>query len=189
MSTSVNIKTKSNTKKDIYTIDGVIEEKVQNYNEFVLSKRKAWRIPEKELKVYLIKNELLPHECKICKLKPEWREKPLELVLDRINNEVLDNELENLRFVCPNCLAQAKKKSTIFEKQVGSKMVKCQKCQKRIKYKTFSVNKSTAVEQLCSNCLKQERIEMMLSKRQVFPKSKYDTHNQNNTSKTINKEI
>ena len=114
MSTSVNIKTKSNTKKDIYTIDGVIEEKVQNYNEFVLSKRKAWRIPEKELKVYLIKNELLPHECKICKLKPEWREKPLELVLDRINNEVLDNELENLRFVCPNCLAQAKKEVNYF---------------------------------------------------------------------------
>ena len=68
-------------------------------------------------------------------------------------------------------------------------MVKCEKCQKRIKYKTFSVNKSTAVEQLCSNCLKQERIEMMLSKRQVFPKENYDNNNQNNTSKTINKEI
>ena len=180
MSTQNTTHEKSTT--DSYTIDGVIEEKIQNYNDFVLSKRKMWRIPEKELKVYLIKNKLLPHECKICKLKPEWRGKPLELVLDRINNEVLDNELENLRFVCPNCLAQAKKKSTIFEKQVGSKMVKCEKCQKRIKYKTFSVNKSTAIEQLCSNCLKQERIEMMLSKRKVYPKDEY-------SSKTQTKEI
>ena len=80
-----------------------------------------WRIPEKELKVYLIKNKLLEHKCKICKSPPEWKGKTTELVLDRINNEVLDNELENLRFVCPNCLAQIKNKSTIFEKQVGSK--------------------------------------------------------------------
>ena len=172
--------TQNMSNTDSYKLDGVIEEKIQNYNEFVLSKRKMWRIPEKELKVYLIKNNLLPHECKICKLKPEWRGKPLELVLDRINNEVLDNELENLRFVCPNCLAQAKKKSTIFEKQVGSKMVKCEKCHKRIKYKTFSVNKSTA-EQLCSNCLKQEKIEMM-SKRKVYPKDQY-------SNKTQTKEI
>ena len=171
-----------NAQKETYNLDGVIEEKIKNYNDFVLSKRKMWRIPEKELKVYLIKNKLLEHKCKICKSPPEWKGKPLELVLDRINNEVLDNELENLRFVCPNCLAQTKSKSTIFEKQVDSKMVKCQKCQKRIKYKTFSVNKSTAVEQLCTNCLKQERIEMMLSQRKVYPKDE-------NSNKTQTKEI
>ncbi len=170
---SSNAQSKPHSKEkdnEMYKIDGVIEERIQNYNEFVLSKRKMWRIPEKDLKVYIIKNELLSHECKICRMKPVWKGKPLELVLDRINNEVLDNELDNLRFICPNCLAQAKKKSTIFEKQVGSKMVKCQKCQKRIKYKTFSLNKSTNIEQLCSNCLKQERIEMMISNRKNFPK-------------------
>lgn len=171
-----------NTQKETYNLDGVIEEKIQNYNDFVLSKRKMWRIPEKDLKVYIIKNKLLDHKCKMCNSPPEWKEKPLDLVLDRINNEVLDNEIENLRFVCPNCLSQVKNKSTIFEKQVGSKMVKCQKCQKRIKYKTFSVNKSTAIEQLCTNCLKQERIEMMLSQRKVYPKNK-------NSNKTETKEI
>lgn len=161
----------SKNKSTKYSLDGVIEEKIQNYNEFVLSKRKMWRIPEKDLKVYLIKNKLLPHRCKICNMEPEWKGKPLELVLDRINNEVLDNELDNLRFVCPNCLSQAKKKSSIFEKQVGSKMVKCEKCNKRIKYKTYSINNSTAVEKLCGNCLKQERIELMLSKKKVYPKN------------------
>ena len=153
-----------------FVLDGVISEKVDNYNDFVLSKRKAWRIPENELKVYIIKNSLIPHKCKLCNMKPEWRGKPLELILDRINNQVLDNELENLRFLCPNCMAQTKKNSTIFEKSMGSKMVKCQKCQKRIKYKTFSVNKSTNIEQLCTQCLKQERLEMFFINKKEFPK-------------------
>ena len=129
-----------------------------------------WRIPENDLKMYIIKNKLLTHECKVCKLKPEWREKPLELVLDRINNEVLDNDLDNLRFLCPNCYSQVKKKSSIFEKNISAKMVKCQKCGKRIKYKTFSVNKQTAVEHFCKPCLEQERIEMRLNSRKQFPK-------------------
>ena len=163
-------KAEKSEKSTKFDIDGVLEEKVANYNEFVLSKRKAWRIPEKELKVYLIKNNLIPHKCKICKISPEWRGKPLELVLDRINNEILDNQLDNLRFLCPNCISQIKNKSSIFEKQVSSKMVKCQKCQKRIKYKTFSINKSTSVEQLCTNCLKQERLEMYHSNKKIYPK-------------------
>jgi len=153
-----------------YTLDGVIGERINNYNDFVLSKRKMWRIPENDLKMYIIKNKLLTHQCKICKLKPEWREKPLELVLDRINNEVLDNDLENLRFLCPNCYSQVKKKSSIFEKNISAKMVKCQKCGKRIRYKTFSVNKQTAVEHFCKPCLEQERIEMRLNSRKQFPK-------------------
>lgn len=153
-----------------YTLDGVIGERINNYNDFVLSKRKMWRIPENDLKMYIIKNKLLTHECKVCKLKPEWREKPLDLVLDRINNEVLDNDLDNLRFLCPNCYSQVKKKSSIFEKNISAKMVKCQKCGKRIRYKTFSVNKQTSVEHFCKPCLEQERIEMRLNSRKQFPK-------------------
>jgi len=166
---SENISIEINSNKN-YTLDGVIGERINNYNEFVLSKRKMWRIPENDLKMYIIKNKLLTHECKVCKLKPEWREKPLELVLDRINNEVLDNDLDNLRFLCPNCYSQVKKKSSIFEKNISAKMVKCQKCGKRIKYKTFSVNKQTAVEHFCKPCLEQERIEMRLNSRKQFPK-------------------
>lgn len=175
--------TESNLKEEVeYELDGVIEERIQNYNEFVLSKRKMWRIPEKDLKMYIIKNNLLPHGCKVCKMKPEWRGKPLELVLDRINNEVLDNELENLRFLCPNCVSQLKNKSTIFEKSISAKMVKCQKCQKRIRYKTFSVNKQTSVQQFCKPCLEQERIEMKLNSRKHYPK---DSQNLSGATKEI----
>ena len=173
----------SNIKVEVeYELDGVIGEKIQNYNDFVLSKRKMWRIPEKELKMYIIKNKLLPHECKMCKMPAEWRGKPLELVLDRINNEVLDNELENLRFLCPNCVSQMKNKSTLFEKNISAKMVKCQKCQKRIRYKTFSVNKQTSVEQFCKQCLEQERIEMKLNSRKHYPK---DSKNLTGATKEI----
>ena len=44
-------------------------------------------------------------------------------------------------------------------------MVKCEKCNKRIKYKTFSVNKQTSVSVLCKLCLDQEKIEAKLNKK------------------------
>ena len=155
-----------------YVLDGVLEETVANYNDFILSKRRMWRVPEKELKVYLVKNKVIPHVCKICKCEPTWRKKPLELILDRINNDQLDNDIDNLRFLCPNCYSQVKKKTTIFEKNLSAKMIKCEKCGKRIKYKTFSMNKQTNIERLCKPCLEQERIEAKLNKRSSYPRNK-----------------
>jgi hypothetical protein len=162
--TKYKIKSKGKSKgtpdtEQEFIIDGVIKENIQNYNSFILSKRKQWRVPETDLKVYIIEHKVLPHSCKLCNAKPTWRNKPLELVLDRINNEVLDNNIENLRFLCPNCYSQVKQKTTIFEKNIAAKMVKCDKCGKRIKYKTFSVNKQTNVEHYCKLCLEQERLE------------------------------
>ena len=164
-------KLKENETETNYKIDGVLEEKVENYNEFVLSKRKMWRIPEKDLKVFIIKNSIIPHKCKLCKQEPIWKGKPLELVLDRFNNEILDNDIDNIRFLCPNCFSQVKKKSTIFEKNVSSKMVRCLKCQKRIKYKTFSVNKQTNIEHYCKLCLEQEKIEKQFRNKISYPKN------------------
>ena len=51
-----------------FIIDGVIKENIQNYNSFILSKRKQWRVPEKDLKVYIIEHKLLPHSCKFSRL-------------------------------------------------------------------------------------------------------------------------
>lgn len=54
-----------------------------------------------------IKNDgLLKWECAICGNKGEWNNKPLTLILDHINGINNDCQIENLRFVCPNCNSQ-----------------------------------------------------------------------------------
>lgn len=46
------------------------------------------------------------HECAGCGQPPEWQGNPLVLQVDHRNGSWLDNRLENLRFLCPNCHSQ-----------------------------------------------------------------------------------
>ena len=62
--------------------------------------------PRHRLKERIIKNNMLPYECSICSMPPEWQGKPMSFVLDHINGVNNDNRLENLRFVCHNCDSQ-----------------------------------------------------------------------------------
>ena len=48
----------------------------------------------------------VPELCAECGCEPHWRGKSLRLVIDHRNGDWLDNRLENLRFLCPNCHAQ-----------------------------------------------------------------------------------
>ena len=52
------------------------------------------------------KGEYTPYICSICGQEPEWQGKPLTLILDHINGKNHDNDLSNLRWVCPNCNQQ-----------------------------------------------------------------------------------
>lgn len=57
------------------------------------------------IKKYLLEDLHIPNKCAICSLS-EWRGKPLTLELDHIDGNSSNNELENLRLLCPNCHSQ-----------------------------------------------------------------------------------
>jgi hypothetical protein len=44
--------------------------------------------------------------CALCGCEPEWLGAPLILMIDHVSGDWLDNRLENLRFLCPNCHSQ-----------------------------------------------------------------------------------
>jgi hypothetical protein len=48
----------------------------------------------------------IDNRCSICKIDGEWNGKPLMLILDHINGNAENNDLSNLRLVCPNCDSQ-----------------------------------------------------------------------------------
>lgn len=57
------------------------------------------------LKVKLIEDGLKEHKCELCGTV-EWMGKKVPLELDHIDGNHYNNELKNLRVVCPNCHAQ-----------------------------------------------------------------------------------
>lgn len=55
------------------------------------------------LRRWYLKGNYTEYKCAICGQEPFWNGKELTLTLDHINGENTDNELQNLRWVCPNC--------------------------------------------------------------------------------------
>lgn len=48
----------------------------------------------------------VPYVCVECDQGPEWCGRPITLQVDHIDGDRLNNLMENLRFLCPNCHSQ-----------------------------------------------------------------------------------
>ncbi|KKN44419.1 hypothetical protein LCGC14_0693330 [marine sediment metagenome] len=66
-------------------------------NEFSITSHK--------LRLRLLEEEVFPHQCNECK-RDLWLEQPIPLELEHVDGNHTNNNLENLRLLCPNCHAQ-----------------------------------------------------------------------------------
>ena len=62
-------------------------------------------ISRKVVRSYIIRHEIIKYECEICGNNGVWMNKNISLELDHIDGDIHNNEIDNLRFLCPNCHA------------------------------------------------------------------------------------
>ena len=68
----------------------------------VLRERKK---PSAKTKEFVLNHKLKQYKCEICGIS-EWLGNPITLQLHHINGNPLDDRLENLQILCPNCHSQ-----------------------------------------------------------------------------------
>ena len=64
--------------------------------------RKGSTVPNSHLRYLMFEHLDVPKECQWCKLT-EWLSQPIKLELDHIDGDNTNNEIDNLRMLCPNC--------------------------------------------------------------------------------------
>lgn len=72
------------------------------------------RVPSHRLKLKLIKDGYKEEKCECCGIK-EWMGEPVVLELDHVNSNHMDNRIENLRILCPNCHALKTRNASVKE--------------------------------------------------------------------------
>lgn len=63
-------------------------------------------VAPKFVKERILRLKLIEYKCHKCGMLNEWQGEELVLEIDHIDGDVYNNELTNLRFLCPNCHSQ-----------------------------------------------------------------------------------
>jgi len=76
-----------------------------HWSQVLVRNRCKAREPAARLRTAMLEAGI-PHKCERCGCPPEWRGKLLVLQIDHIDGDTLNNEPDNVRFICPNCHSQ-----------------------------------------------------------------------------------
>lgn len=95
----------------------------------------------RSIKKYIIENKVLEYKCTSCGNDGFHNERPLVLQLDHVDGNPANNNIDNLRFLCPNCHSQTE---TFAGKKNVIEICKCSECGTLIR--------KSSKTGLCRNC-------------------------------------
>lgn len=116
------------------------------------------------LRRWYVKGNYSDYKCAICGQEPIWNDLELKLQLDHIDGDNKNNELANLRWLCPNCHSQTdtfcgkgnregnkkeRKNYCIYcGKEIGRNSIKCADCANLQRRKTERPSKDQLIKEL-----------------------------------------
>lgn len=103
--------------------------KIADYSAVLKRNSTANRITVRDI---ILREGLIEYKCSECGNVGIWNGKPLSLQLHHEDGDTMNNELENLTFLCPNCHAQTDNYSYKNAKRAEKKIFYCTECGKKI---------------------------------------------------------
>ena len=114
-------------------LDSIIQKvKKKKYSKLQVLSAQSVIKNDNELKCFLFYYQHKPNKCEKCNLSGLWQGKVLELLVYRKNKLKLDNRLDNIKLLCPNCFSQKNDKG-IYIHVKNSKMANCIDCDRRFR--------------------------------------------------------